>query len=46
MKALQKDSIAVVRGDWKVHIGAELQLGICAYCLYYIGRYIIRFHVD
>eukprot|EP00111_Clytia_hemisphaerica_P015843 TCONS_00046798-protein len=25
LKALQKNSIAVVRGDWKMHIGAELQ---------------------
>ncbi|XP_031563309.1 serine/threonine-protein kinase/endoribonuclease IRE2-like isoform X1 [Actinia tenebrosa] len=25
LNALQKDSIPVVRGDWKVHIGSELQ---------------------
>ena len=25
--SLQKESIAVVRGDWKVHIGHELQQG-------------------
>ena len=24
---LQKDSIPVVRGDWKVHLGIELQEG-------------------
>ena len=29
MKALQKSSIAVVRGDWKMHIGKELQDGMC-----------------
>ena len=26
---LQKDSIPVVRGDWKVHLGIELQEGEC-----------------
>lgn len=25
--SLQKDSIPVVRGDWKVHLGSELQEG-------------------
>lgn len=25
--SLQKDSIPVVRGDWKVHLGSELQDG-------------------
>lgn len=25
LASLQKDSIPVVRGDWKVHLGAELQ---------------------
>ena len=28
LKALQKSSIAVVRGDWKMHIGKELQDGM------------------
>ena len=27
LASLQKDSIPVVRGDWKVHLGAELQEG-------------------
>lgn len=32
LNALQKDSIPVVRGDWKVHIGSELQEGTVKSC--------------
>ena len=27
LSSLQRDSIPVVRGDWKVHLGSELQEG-------------------
>ncbi|XP_065065505.1 serine/threonine-protein kinase/endoribonuclease IRE1-like [Rhopilema esculentum] len=34
VKSLQRDSIAVVRGDWKVHIGTELQQDLRKYRTY------------
>eukprot|EP00794_Sanderia_malayensis_P009072 gene9072-10040_t len=34
LAALQNESIAVVRGDWKVHIGAELQQDLRKYRTY------------
>ena len=36
LQCLQRSSIAVVRGDWKMHIGAELQE----------GKRILYFHED